>query len=170
MRFVPQHILCPVFPLPERQSKSPTSTCQPRQPILQVGPELQNRRDAPRQAPGVVIKSKPPVGCAEERSASFRSSQNIKTDTTTKPILQNRRDAPRQPPGVVIKSKPPVGCAEERSASFRSSQNIKTDTSKPTGRAPPGALLFVSRQKVSKKRLPLRGALLSRGAVEANNR
>jgi hypothetical protein len=31
---------------------------------------------------------------------------------------------------------------------------------KPAGRAPPGALLFVSRQKVGKKRLPLRGALL----------
>jgi hypothetical protein len=41
--------------------------------------------------------------------------------------------------------------------------NFKTGTSKPAGRAPPGALLFVSRQKVSKKRLPLRGALLSRG-------
>jgi hypothetical protein len=36
-------------------------------------------------------------------------------------------------------------------------------TTKPAGRAPPGALLFVSRQKVSKKRLPLQGALLSRG-------
>jgi hypothetical protein len=71
---------------------------------------------------------------------------------------------------VVNDSKPPIGCAEERSASFRSSQNFTTDTSKPAGRAPPGALLFVSRQKVSKKRLPLQGALLSRGAVKANLR
>jgi hypothetical protein len=43
------------------------------------------------------------------------------------------------------------------------SGHLKTGTSKPAGRAPPGALLFVSRQKVSKKRLPLQGALLSRG-------
>jgi hypothetical protein len=41
--------------------------------------------------------------------------------------------------------------------------NLKIGNSKPAGRAPPGALLFVSRQKVSKKRLPLQGALLSRG-------
>ena len=36
---------------------------------------------------------------------------------------------------------------------------------KPAGRAPPGALLFVSRQKGGKKRLPLRGACGRDGAL-----